>query len=290
MWEIEKHRQRRMDISGQRGKSNMILVIDVGNTNITFGVYRGQELVTTFRLTARQQRTSDEYGMSIMELLRINGIQPEQLEGTIVASVVPKVMHSLNGAVTRYLKTPPLIVGPGIKTGIRITAENPREIGADRIVDAVAAYTLYGGPVLVLDFGTATTYDLIEENGDFGVGIIAPGVQISARALWEGTAKLPEIEIRKPKSILAKETITSMQAGLVYGQIGQTEYIIRQIKKEIGREDVKVVATGGLGRIISDATDSIDVYNSSLTLEGLRILYEKNKKQIGTTQWNKTTS
>ena len=189
-----------------------------------------------------------------------------------------KIMHALNGALVRYLKTPPLIVGPGIKTGIRITSDNPREIGADRIVDAVAAYTLYGGPVLVLDFGTATTYDLVDENGDFGVGITAPGIRISAKALWEDTAKLPEIEIKKPKSILARETITSMQAGLVYGQIGQTEYIVRQVKKEFGREDIKVIATGGLGRIIADETQAIDIYNSALTLEGLRILYEKNKK------------
>lgn len=256
----------------------MILVIDAGNTNITFGVYEGEKLVTTFRMTTKLLRTSDEYGMSILELLRINDIRPEQLEGTIVASVVPKIMHALNGALVRYLKTPPLIVGPGIKTGIRITSDNPREIGADRIVDAVAAYTLYGGPVLVLDFGTATTYDLVDENGDFGVGITAPGIRISAKALWEDTAKLPEIEIKKPKSILARETITSMQAGLVYGQIGQTEYIVRQVKKEFGREDIKVIATGGLGRIIADETQAIDIYNSALTLEGLRILYEKNKK------------
>ena len=145
----------------------MILVIDVGNTNITYGVYRGKELVATFRMTTKQARTSDEYGMSIMELLRINAVEKEDLEGTIIASVVPNVMHSLTGAVTRYLKTPPLIVGPGVKTGIKVVTENPRQIGADRIVDAVAAYEIYGGPVLVLDFGTATTYDLVSEDGSF---------------------------------------------------------------------------------------------------------------------------
>ena len=145
----------------------MILVIDVGNTNITYGVYRGNELVATFRMTTKQARTSDEYGMSIMELLRINAVEKEDLEGTIIASVVPNVMHSLTGAVTRYLKTPPLIVGPGVKTGIKVVTENPRQIGADRIVDAVAAYEIYGGPVLVLDFGTATTYDLVSEDGSF---------------------------------------------------------------------------------------------------------------------------
>lgn len=256
----------------------MILVIDVGNTNITYGVYKEKELVATFRMTTKQARTSDEYGMSIMELLRINSVEKEDLEGTIIASVVPNVMHSLTGAVTRYLKTPPLIVGPGVKTGIKVVTENPRQIGADRIVDAVAAYEIYGGPVLVLDFGTATTYDLVSEDGSFVACIIAPGIRISAKALWEGTAKLPEVEIKKPKSILAQETISSMQAGLIYGQIGQTEYIVSQVKKASGYDDLKVVATGGLGRLISEETESIQFYNSTLTLDGLRMIYDKNRK------------
>ena len=256
----------------------MILVIDVGNTNITFGVYREKKLITTFRMTSRLLRTSDEYGIEIREMLKSNQVDPARLGGAIIASVVPNVMHALTGAVKRYLKLEPVIVGTGIKTGIRITSENPKEIGPDRIGDVVAAYEKYGGPVLVLDFGTATTYDLVTEDGCFGVGITAPGIRISAKALWEDTAKLPEVEIRKPDSILARETVTSMQAGLVYGQIGQTEYIISQVKKESGYDDLKVVATGGLGRIIADETDAIDVYDSSLTLDGLRILYEKNRK------------
>lgn len=256
----------------------MILVIDVGNTNITFGVYREKELVTTFRMMTKQARTSDEYGINIMELLRINCVCREDIEGTIIASVVPNIMHSLTGAVTRYLNKAPIIVGPGVKTGIKIVTENPREIGSDRVVDAVAAYEIYGGPVLVLDFGTATTYDLVTEEGCFAAGITAPGIRISAKALWEDTARLPEVEIKKPKSILAQETISSMQAGLVYGQIGQTEYIIKQVKKESGYQNLKVIATGGLGRLISEETESIDIYNSTLTLEGLRIIYEKNRK------------
>ena len=257
----------------------MILVIDVGNTNITFGVYEGEKLLTTFRMMSKQPRTSDEYGISIRELLRSNNIHREDMEGVIIASVVPNVMHALNGAIIRYLNQTPMIVGPGLKTGIKIVTENPREIGADRIVDAVAAYEKYGGPVLVLDFGTATTYDLVTEDGCFTAGITAPGIRISAKALWEDTAKLPEIEIRKPASILAQETISSMQAGLVYGQIGQTEYIIRQVKQESGYDNLKVVATGGLGRLISDETEAIEVYDSSLTLDGLRIIYEKNRKK-----------
>lgn len=256
----------------------MILVIDVGNTNITMGVYEGEKLCTTFRIMSKLPRTSDEYGVLIRELLGSNHIEKKNLEGTIIASVVPNVMHALTSAIIRYIGNTPLIVGPGVKTGIKIITENPREIGPDRIVDAVAAYEKYGGPVLVLDFGTATTYDYVTAEGCFAAGITAPGIRTSAKALWEDTAKLPEIEILKPKSILAQETISSMQAGLVYGQIGQTEYIIKKVREETGIEDLKVVATGGLGRIISDETDLIDVYDSSLTLEGLRLIYMKNRR------------
>jgi type III pantothenate kinase len=256
----------------------MILVIDVGNTNITFGVYKKTELVTTFRMMSNVSRTSDEYGMMITSLLDNNGVPKEKIDGAIIASVVPNLMHALTGAVAKYIKVKPMVVGPGTKTGIKIVTENPREIGADRIVDAVGAYEKYGGPVLVLDFGTATTYDLVTDKGEFAAGITAPGIKISAKALWNDTAKLPEIEIKKPKSILAQETISSMQAGLVYGQIGQTEYIIKCVKEESGFDNLKVVSTGGLGRLISDETDMIDVYDAALTLDGLRIIYEKNAK------------
>lgn len=255
----------------------MILVIDVGNTNMTIGVFSGEKLEATFRMMTKTPRTSDEYGIMITQLLNNKKITMNQLEGSIIASVVPDVMHSLTGALVRYTNTQPLIVGPGVKTGIRITTENPRAVGADRIVDAVAAYEKYGGPVLVLDFGTATTYDLVLENGDFAAGVTAPGIRISSEALWTKTAKLPNIEIKMPKTILAQETISSMQAGLMYGQIGQTEYIVRKVKEESGIENLKVVATGGLGRIISDETDAIDIYDSALTLDGLRIIYEKNR-------------
>ena len=256
----------------------MVLVIDVGNTNITCGVYENDNLKTTFRITTKIPRTSDEYGVLMRDMLKNNDISTEDIEGVIIASVVPNVMHALVGAVKRYVGKNPLIVGPGIKTGIMITSDNPKEIGPDRIVDAVAAYVKYGDPVLVLDFGTATTYDLVTEDGKFPVGITAPGIRISAKALWEDTAKLPEIEIKKPKSILATETISSMQAGLVYGQIGQTEYIIKKVKEDTGYENLKVVATGGLGRIIANETDTIDVYDSALTLDGLKIIYDKNVK------------
>ncbi len=255
----------------------MLLVIDVGNTNITFGIFKRDKLIGTFRMTTKLLRTSDEYGIIIYELLHNRGIDPKDIGGIAVASVVPNIMHSLLNGLSRYLHVKPFVVGPGTKTGIRIVTESPREIGADRIVDAVAAYEIYGGPVLVMDFGTATTYDLITKNGTFTAGITAPGIQISAKALWEDSAKLPEVEIKKPPSILAKETISSMQAGLVYGQIGQTEYIIAKVREESGLKDLKTVATGGLGRIIAEETKAIDIYDPSLTLQGLRIIYQKCK-------------
>lgn len=255
----------------------MLLVLDVGNTNTTCGIYEKEELLYTFRIMSKTPRTSDEFGMTICDLASRHGVDTDQIDGVMIASVVPDVMHSLIAGVKKYLKINPLVVEPGIRTGIKIDTPNPKEIGPDRIVDAVAAYELYGGPVLVLDFGTATTYDLITEDGRFKAGITAPGVRISAQALWTGTAKLPEIEIAMPRSILATDTVWSMQAGLMYGQIGQTEYIIRQVQKETGYDDLKVIATGGLGRIISNETDMIDEYNSDLTLEGLRLIYAKNR-------------
>ena len=259
----------------------MIFVIDVGNTNMTMGVFQGKKMEATFRIMTKTPRTSDEYGIMITQLLKNNGIEVTDIEGAIIASVVPDVMHSLTSSIIRYLKTKPLIVGPGVKSGIKVATEDPRAIGADRIVDAAAAYEIYGGPVLVLDFGTATTYDLVDATGAFVSGVTAPGIRISAKALWEDAAKLPEIEIKKPDSILAKETITSMQAGLVYGQIGQTEYIVRHMKEEANLGEIKVVATGGLGRIIASETSMIDVYDPNLTLKGMNLIYKKQNRKSG---------
>ncbi len=258
----------------------MLLVIDVGNTNVTMGVFDGEILRETFRLTSRISRTSDEYGMTICDLIEHRGISAEEIKDVIISSVVPDVMYSLVNGIIKYLDVDPLIVGPGIRTGIRLATENPKQIGADRIVDAVGAYVLYGGPVLVIDFGTATTYDLITADGSFVAGVTAPGIRLSANALWNGTAKLPKFEILKPKSILAKETISSMQAGLVYGYIGQTEYIIKKVREEAGLDEMKVIATGGLGKIIADETDLIQVYDNRLTLKGLRLIYEKNRGPV----------
>ncbi len=256
----------------------MILVIDVGNTNITFGVFKEKELVTSFRMMSKTEHTSDEYGTTLLTMLGMNHVDKDSIEGVMIASVVPQVMHALVNAIVKYIGKKPYIVGPGIKTGIKVTIDNPKEVGPDLIVDAVAAFEIYGGPVLVVDYGTATTYVPINEKGEFFAGVVSPGIRISAKALWEGTAKLPEIEIKKPESILGRETISSMQAGLIYGQIGQSKYIINEMKKASGYADMKVVATGGLGRLISEETEEIDVYDPTLTLKGLQILYEKNRR------------
>ncbi len=256
----------------------MLLVIDVGNTNITIGVFRKEELLGTFRMTTKLPRTSDEYGIMLKELVERQGISGKDIDAVIIASVVPDIMHSLGSAMIKYFGIRPVVVSAGIKTGIRIMTENPKQVGADRIVDAVAAYTLYGGPVIVIDFGTATTYDIVGPEATFEGAVIAPGIRTSAQAMWGQAAMLPAIEIKKPESILAKETVSSMQAGIVFGQIGQVEYIVDRIRKESGYTDAKVVASGGLGNIIARETEVIDVYDPQLTLKGLRIIYEKNKR------------
>lgn len=257
----------------------MLLAIDAGNTNITIGAFDGEDIVASFRMTTKTPRTSDEFGVMITGMLNNKNIAVKDIDAVIVACVVPNIIYSLSSAIVKYIDKTPMVVSPGIKTGIKLACENPKEVGADRIVDCAAAYTLYGGPVIVIDYGTATTYDVVTEDGSFIAGITSPGILSSARSLWGETAKLPEIEIEKPSSILAKNTITSMQAGLVYGQIGQTEYIVNQIKKELGNRNITVVATGGLGRMISEETKCIDKYDPNLTLEGLNIIYQKNIKK-----------
>lgn len=253
----------------------MLFALDIGNTNITIGLFDHNELAATFRMTTKIPRTSDEYGIFFYNMIRGKGFSVEDVDAAIMASVVPDVNHHVINGLIKYFHVTPVEVGPGIKTGIKIALPNPKEVGADRIVDAVAAYELYGGPVLVVDFGTATTHDLVLKDATLVGGVTSPGIRIAANALWQDAAKLPKIEIKKPESILGKDTISSMQAGLVYGHIGQTEYIIRKVQEEAGLSEMKVVATGGLGKIIYDVTDSIHYYDPNLTLKGLNILYNK---------------
>lgn len=258
-----------------KGVDEMLLVVDIGNTNITIGVYHEEELLGNFRMTTSTLRTSDEYGLFILSWLTARGILGKNIKGTIISSVVPNIMYSFVNGIKKYLNMEPMIVGPGIKTGISVQTDSPREVGADRIVDLVAAYYTYGGPALVIDFGTATTYDVVSEKGVFEYGVTSPGIKISANALWEKAAKLPEIEIKKPESILAKNTITSMQAGLYFGYLGQIEFIVKRMKEEIGK-DMKVIATGGLARIFENQTKTIDIFDPDLIFKGLKIIFEKN--------------
>ena len=253
----------------------MLLTMDVGNTNITAGIFVEKDLVELFRITTKLPRTSDEFGILIRDMIAAKGLDTKQISAAIIGSVVPNIMYSLTNGIIKYFDVAPVIVGPGIKTGINLGRLNPREVGADRIVDLVAAYEIYGGPTLVIDYGTATTYDVVTEDGVFLAGVTAPGIRTSANALWKGAARLPEIEIKTPESILATNTITSMQAGLMYGVIGETKYIIEQMKKETGFKDMKVVATGGLGKMISREVPEINCFDDTLTLKGLRIIYEK---------------
>ncbi|MCR4843123.1 MAG: type III pantothenate kinase [Eubacterium sp.] len=257
----------------------MLLALDIGNTNITGAIFDGDEMMATFRMTTKVPRTSDEFGMMITNLIEKNKIKPHAITDIIVASVVPKINYSLGSALIKYFNITPITVEPGIKTGIRLDAYNPRQVGSDRIVDAVAAYTLYGGPVIVVDFGTATTYDLVTEEGSFTGGVTAPGAQSAASSLWNLTAQLPEVQIVKPTTVIAKDTVSSMQAGIYYSQIGQTEAIIRELKRESGKNDIKVVATGGLGGLITEGTDIIDIYDPALTMKGLKIIFDKQPRR-----------
>jgi type III pantothenate kinase len=253
----------------------MLFAIDVGNTNITVGLFDGKTLIKQFRMITQTDRTSDEYGVFLGEWLFVNHMKPADITDVIISSVVPNIMHSLTSGIIKYFNVTPVIVAPGIKTGINVSIPNPKELGADRLVDAVAAYEIYGGPIIVIDFGTATTHDHVLGDGTFCAGVTSPGIRLAANALWRGTAKLPEVEIKKVDTILGRDTVSSMQAGIYFGYIGQTEYIIKKLKKDSNLPDIKVVATGGLGKLISEATDQIDVYDPELTLHGLRIIYDK---------------
>ncbi len=253
----------------------MLFAIDVGNTNITVGLFDKENLVKQFRMITQTSRTSDEYGVFLGEWLMLNGFAMKDITDVVISSVVPDIMHSLVSSIIKYFDVQPLIIAPGIRTGIKISISNPRELGADRLVDAVAAYEMYGGPVIVVDFGTATTHDLVLGDGTFYAGVTSPGIRLAANALWHGTAKLPEVEIRKVDTIMGRDTVSSMQAGIYFGYVGQTEYIIRKLKEESRLENLKVVATGGLGKMISEATREIDIYDPELTLHGLRIIYDK---------------
>ncbi|WP_018753555.1 type III pantothenate kinase [Paenibacillus sanguinis] len=254
----------------------MFLVVDVGNTNIVLGVYRGKELLHHFRISTNRQATVDEYGVLIHNLFDMARIHESEIEGVIISSVVPPLMHALEELCVKYLRRKPLIVGPGIKTGLNLRYENPREVGADRIVNAVAAIEQYGGPLVVVDFGTATTFDCIDAEGSYLGGAIVPGIGISTEALYQRASKLPRIELEKPKKVIGRNTVHAMQAGIIFGYAGQVDGIVERIAREMNAKP-KVVATGGLAELIASETRTIEEVNSQLTLEGLRLIYERNQ-------------
>lgn len=258
---------------------HILMTIDVGNTNISLGLMAEQKVIGSFRLTTQTPRTSDEFGICIRSLMASSGVKADDVEDVIISSVVPKRMYALTASIRKYIKKEPLLVGPGMKTGIQLRNDNPREVGADRIVDVTAAHYLYARNCIVVDFGTATTFDYVTKQGIFEYTVIAPGLGISSNALTSHTAKLPEIEIQKPKSVLGKNTVAGMQAGVVYGYIGLVEGIIRQMKKELKDADCFVVATGGLGKVIATETKEINEYDPDIAYKGMRILYDLNKKK-----------
>jgi len=254
----------------------MLMTVDIGNTNISLGVYEGEELARSWRISTDHQRMPDEYGLMIDGLLDHEGLRPEDITGVCLASVVPILTGRFQQACQEYLLKDPLVVDAGVKTGVRVLYETPKSVGADRIVDAAAVQHLYGGPACVGDFGTGTTFDAISEEGDYLGGAIAPGIGIAADALFLRAAKLPKVDLTTPPSVIGRNTPHAMQSGLVFGYVGLVEGMVVRFRKELG-PDMKVIATGGLTDVIARETDVIDIVAPWLTLDGLRIIWEMNR-------------
>ncbi len=254
----------------------MILTLDIGNTNIKTALFEGMEMRQYWRISTDRQRSSDELGLLLMNLLQYNRIDRGQIDGIMMSSVVPQINFTVEHMCRNYFGIEPIKIEPGVRTGINIKYENPRELGSDRIANAVAAYELYGGPCITIDFGTATSFGVISERGEFLGGAICPGLKLAADALTERAAKLPRFELTKPESVIGRSTVTNMQAGIVYGYIGQVNYLIERMKKELNAPHAKVIATGGLAVLVAEESNVIDVMDGLLTLKGLCLIHAKN--------------
>lgn len=256
----------------------MLLTLDIGNTNIKCALFKEQELKKAWRMETNRHKTHDEYGILLTMFLNSSGYSKADIDGIVVSSVVPTINYTIEHMLDDYFDITPVWVAPGIKTGINIRYDNPQMLGADRICNAVAAQHDYGGPCIFIDFGTATTFGVLSKKGEFLGGAICPGLKLSSEALTERAAQLPKVELVKPETVITRNTISNMQAGIVYGYVGQVDYIVRKMKAEIGgQEHIKVIATGGLSRMIASETSTIDIIDGLLTLKGLRLLYERNK-------------
>lgn len=252
----------------------MLLVVDVGNTNIAFGVYNGDTLAATWRMSTVKNKTSDEIGIFLIDILKIKELKKEMITDCIISSVVPPIMYSLTHAIRKYLSVDPVVVNNNMDFGLKIKYANAAEVGADRLVNAYAAYEMYGGPLVIIDFGTATTFCAVSGKGEYLGGAICPGVKISLEALYENTAKLPRVDIGKPEHVIGASTVEAMKSGTFYSYVGGVDYIAEKFKTELG-EDTKVVATGGLARLISEDSKLIDIVNPNITIDGLNMLYKK---------------
>ena len=260
----------------------MLLAFDVGNTNIVLGVFKEGKLIENWRLETDPRKSADEYGMLINQLFDHSNLDVKNVKDIIIATVVPSVLYTLQHLATKYFNRKAIVIESGVKTGLIIRYDNPKQVGSDRIVNAVAAYTKYKGPLILIDFGTATTFCAVTDKAEYLGGAIAPGLKISSEALFSKTSKLPKVELDVPKTVICKNRIQSMQSGLVYGHMGMVDFIIRKMKVELEKmgespEEIKVIATGGLATLISEGVDQIDIVDKMLTLEGLRIIYDKNK-------------
>ena len=255
----------------------MILTMDIGNTNIKTALFDGEEMVKYWRLTTNKMMSSDEYGILLANLFRHSDLDMKQVEGIIISSVAPSINFTIEHMAQNYFDLQPMMLVPGVRTGINLRYDNPRELGSDRIANAVAAYELYGGPCIFIDFGTATTFGVMSAKGDFLGGAICPGLKSAAEALVDRAAKLPNFELIKPDSVIGRNTITNLQSGIIYGHVGLVTYLVDKIRREIDAPSAKVIATGGLALLVADETDRIDVLDGTLTLKGLRLIYEKNR-------------